>query len=444
METIPQVTQAMQTVLTTTAEQIGHAVGFTKRPDLAKFSASTFVQTLVFGWLAHPDARLDQLAHTAAQVGVDVSPQAIDQRFTATSAALLQQLIPAAMQHLVATDGAALPLLARFTGVRVLDSTTIALPDALAATHQGCGGRTTTHTQAALKCGVQLDLRTGALTALDLADGRQHDRTLPMQTLPMPPGTLRLADLGFYDLARLDAIGATGGYWLTRVLSTTTITRPAHTRETLLDLVRGAAADGYDGWVTAGVQTPVQARLLVQPVPPAVAAARRRRIRQAAKRDGATPSATLLELAGWTIVLTNVPEALLSGDEALVLLRVRWQIELLFKLWKSHGQIDTWRTAQPQRIRCEVYAKLLAMVIQHWAILVGCWADPERSLVKAARLVRDHAVDLAYARAHPTALTGVLTRIQAAMQRGIRINKRTNHPSTAQRLAACMVGATDA
>ena len=42
----------------------------------------------------------------------------------------------------------------------------------------------------------------------------------------------------------------------------------------------------------------------------------------------------------------------------MVLLRVRWQIELLFKLFKSHTQVDTWQSQKPWRILCEVYAKI--------------------------------------------------------------------------------------
>src|SRR5919206_2542862 len=105
MTTIPQVSQAMQQVLTTAAEQADAKLHYTKRPDRAKFSASTLTQTLVLGFLAHPDARIEQLAHTAARVGVEVTPQAIDQRFTLDTAALLQEIVSSSMQHLIAADG---------------------------------------------------------------------------------------------------------------------------------------------------------------------------------------------------------------------------------------------------------------------------------------------------------------------------------------------------
>src|SRR5215216_28741 len=111
MSTIPQVSQAMQTVLTTAAEQADRQLHYTKRPDQAKFSASTLVQTLVLGWLAHPDATVEQLSQSAARVGVDVTAQAIDQRFSLATAALLQQVLSASMQHLITSDGVAIPLL---------------------------------------------------------------------------------------------------------------------------------------------------------------------------------------------------------------------------------------------------------------------------------------------------------------------------------------------
>ena len=104
METVAQVSQAMQTVLTTLAEAADVELHYTKRPDIAKFTASTLVQTLAFGWLAHPDATVEQLAQMAATVGVEVSPQAIDQRFTFATAALLRT----AAQSVPFGDGAPL------------------------------------------------------------------------------------------------------------------------------------------------------------------------------------------------------------------------------------------------------------------------------------------------------------------------------------------------
>ena len=57
------------------------------------------------------------------------------------------------------------------------------------------------------------------------------------------------------------------------------------------------------------------------------------------------------------------------ASEITGLYKARWQVELLFKLWKSEGRIDESRSAQPWRVLCEVYAKLAAMV--SWRALPG-------------------------------------------------------------------------
>ena len=437
MATIPQVSEAVQAMLVTHAAAADAALYYTKRPDTAVLTGPVLTQALVLGWLAHPDATVEQLAQSAARVGADVSPQAIDQRFTFATAALLQTVLQRSVQEVIAADPVAIPILQRFTGVRVLDSTTITLPDALAAHAQGCGGTTATGTSAALKCGVQLDLLTGALCGLDLTDGRASDQRLPVQHTALPAGSMRLADLGFYDLEVLAALDAQGVYWVSKLQTNTVLRLDQERPQPLLAFVRGVGPGAqWDGEVWIGAGRRVRARLLVQAVPQEVADQRRRRLRKEARDHGRLPSAAALALAAWTILITNAPPGLLSLPEALVVAKVRWQIELLFKLWKSHGLVDQWRSGRPARILCEVYGKLLAMLLQQWLLIVGCWAYPDRSLVKAAQVVRDHAIGMASAGGHLAALIREVTTLVRVLKRTARMNSRHKRPNTYQLLLA--------
>jgi hypothetical protein len=236
MSIIPQVSQAMQTVLTTTTATAAATLAYVKRPDRAKFTPSTLVQTLVYGWLAHPTATVEHLAQMAGRLGVDVSPQAIDQRFTDTTADLLHQVLLASVQHVIAADPVAIPILQRFTSVRVQDSTSIGLPDTLTSTWRGCGNATGGGS-ATLKCGLQLDLLTGAITGLDLVNGRAADRALPLQQTALPAGSLRLADRGFYHLERLRQLHLDGVFWLTRLPSNALVAYPGHASQPLATFI---------------------------------------------------------------------------------------------------------------------------------------------------------------------------------------------------------------
>ena len=141
-------------------------------------------------------------------------------------------------------------------------------------------------------------------------------------------------------------------------------------------------------------------------------------------------------------MVTTVPDAQLSVAEALVVLRARWQIELLFKLWKSQGRVDEWRSAQRWRILCEVYAKLLAMIVQHWVLLVACWHQPNRSLVRSAQTVQGYALALLSAVGKsPERVAELLEEIHHCLGCAGRLTTRKKKPSTYQLLLTAPNGA---
>ena len=139
-----------------------------------------------------------------------------------------------------------------------------------------------------------------------------------------------------------------------------------------------------------------------------------------------------LQLLGWTILITNVPRALLSIDEALVLARCRWQIELCWKLWKQVGKVDTWRSAKPYRILTEIYAKLLGCLITHWLTLLECWQAPNRSMVKARQVMQWMAPVLALGVAGVMPLETMVHHTSQTMASGCTVNARRKRPAAYQ------------
>jgi hypothetical protein len=390
-DTIAQVAQAMQKVLTDDADRLAREVKFVRRQR--KLSGSSFVQTLVFGSMSSPMTSYTDLAQSAAMVGIDISAQGLEQRFTKEAAQLLERVLARAVEQVVVSDPAAIPILERFQGMYIRDSSVVELPAELIETWPSVGN--SAGPTAALKLQVDLDYKSGQLHGPVVQSGRTHDQKSPFQHRTLPIGALHVGDLGFFSLRKLAADSRDGVFWLSRLKAGTAVYTPEGERLDLASWLGEQSEAQLDRPIVLGARQRLPCRLLAIRVPASVAAQRRRRLREYARKKQVTPRAETLALAEWTLVVLNIPVDLLSLQEALVLMRVRWQVELLFKLWKSYARIDEWRSQNPWRILCELYAKLIAVLILHWVSLTGLWQLPNRSLFKAAEAVRKYAVALA-------------------------------------------------
>src|SRR5580765_6207056 len=107
MTTIPQVARARREILTTTAAEAGRATRFVQRTS--PLSGATFSQTLGFGLLGNPQAPLEERTQTAAALGVEMSPHALEQRFTASAAACLHQVLLTAIARVSTAEPVAIP-----------------------------------------------------------------------------------------------------------------------------------------------------------------------------------------------------------------------------------------------------------------------------------------------------------------------------------------------
>ncbi|MDE0085202.1 MAG: transposase [Candidatus Poribacteria bacterium] len=102
-------------------------------------------------------------------------------------------------------------MLKQFSGVYLQDSTWIALPDELQSVWQGTGCRTD-HKKASIKLHLRFDVLSGAFQHFQLTDGITADRTTEKQFEPLPAGSLRLADLGYFSLDAFEKLTQTGSF----------------------------------------------------------------------------------------------------------------------------------------------------------------------------------------------------------------------------------------
>lgn len=432
MTSVAYVGEQMKRILSERANELARQTGCIQRER--KFSGASLLQTLVFGWQQHADASLEMLASTAELGEVSVTDTAVHKRFTPQCAAFLQAIL-AEMSSVVvqAAHDVPIQLLRRFEAVILEDSSGISLPNELAEVWRGCGGNQD-HTAAAVKLHVRWELKRGQLWGPKLSDGRTSDHCSPFNAEPVQAGALYVQDLGYFDLHRLAQRHQARAYSLTRLHAGTALFTRAGQRLCLEAMLPPQVGQMKQLQVLVGAKQRLPMRLLLLRVPKEVGDQRREDLLRDAQRRQQTISQETLRLADWTILITDVPSKHLRFEEALVLLRERWQMELLYKLWKQHAQLDEWQTANAWRTLCELYAKLIGAVLQHWVIVLFAWQDPQRSLVKLAQVVRDTSWLLMVALAGQCRLGWALRLIGQRMGSGCQMNQRQKHPNSAQLL----------
>jgi hypothetical protein len=234
---------------------------------------------------------------------------------------------------------------------------------------------------------VRLDLAQGGMQGPWRHLGRAAQRSGEAHEAPLPEGCLYNVDAGYFTLAEMRAHGKAGCYWLTPARAGMVLIDERGQCWDLVSFLGAQTGDEVDVRVSLGKRERLPVRLIARRVSPEQAERRRvnanRSVEGKAKgvqrpnvrtrrpadtrgkrqRKHKKTGKARLQLLDWTILITNVPQELLSIDEALVLARCRWQIELCWKLWKQVGKVDTWRSAKPYRILTEIYAKLLGCLI---------------------------------------------------------------------------------
>jgi len=213
--TIAELSKILQAVLIDDAERIGRESGFIQRQR--KLSGASFVQSLVFGWQANAEASLEELCQCAAIGGVGISPQGLQERLNSPPAAeFMRQMLDQSLTYLVTGQTQQMTWLGRLKGVYIQDSTTIHLALSLANMWRASGNQN--RRAAGLKVQTVFNYHNGHLQ-LRVAEAIAHD--CPLQTVALPAGSLRLADVGYFKVKVFETLNERCVWWLTRL--------PAHT-----------------------------------------------------------------------------------------------------------------------------------------------------------------------------------------------------------------------
>ena len=141
----------------------------------------------------------------------------------------------------------------------------------------------------------------------------------------------------------------------------------------------GDGANTMEFKVFLGQKHRIPVRLIVYRLPRDVYRHRQKAAIKTAKRKGRGISLSYLKFLKFTFYITNVPETLWPMEALGTLYRLRWQVELTFKQWKSLFQIHVLKGTRPERIRCLIYGRLIViLVVQHLLARAAAAASSEQ------------------------------------------------------------------
>jgi hypothetical protein len=404
--------QELQRLLSPVVLQyIAKQVGFVKRSS--KYQADELIALCV--WLSQEVAStsLTQLcSRLEASTGVLISPEGLNQRFNPAAVAFLRKVFTSLLtQKLCATQSLSSDITSIFKRIRILDATVFQLPDSFATDYQGSGGSSNT---AGVKIQLEYDLLSGQFLNVQLGPGKNNDKTYGTTCLEtVEKGDLCLRDLGYFDLRDLQAIHHKEAYYISRLKLNTRIyirnpepeyfkngTLKKQTEYIQLDMAQimkelepdetMEISEAYIGQIQK-----LPTRVIIHRLTNDQTEIRLKNQAVREKKKGIVMKDKSKQLMGINVYITNTSRKEVPTTYVHSLYSLRWQIEILFKTWKSFFEIDECKNIKKERLECHLYGQLIGILLCsstmfHMRQLLLEKKKQELSEYKAIYMIKDY------------------------------------------------------
>jgi hypothetical protein len=356
-------------------DQIAWETGFVKRAS-SKLLGWDFLLTLLISSLDTAHSSLEKISSILTKVNKDVriTAQSIMERINRPETAdfclkVQEMILSERISTLTKTISPA--LFSYFSKVFIQDSTVLELNENLQKNFTGSGGRSS---KSSAKIDVIYELLEKRYVKFTVTDQKETDSSLASGVDDfLTESSLVIRDLGYLRIDRLRSIIQKSGYFLSRLKANFSIFLDPDSE---ISINIADCFNDEDSLVDIPVyitEDRLPVRLIAYRAPEDVVAKRKRLAYATAKKQGRTLGEKSLKFMEFTIFITNVPPEKWPPEVIGTIYSIRWQIELLFKNWKSGMSIHYLKGVNKNRITALIYVRILLMLIINEVYTLASW-----------------------------------------------------------------------
>jgi hypothetical protein len=366
-------------------EALARETGFIQR-STSRLTGWSFFNLLTVEVLDEPTISYEGLCDILEErnPNAQITPQALCERMNSDGAVeflkagLERTLKETTRRHTAVLETA---WLEPFPRVLLQDSTQMQLHEKMADAFKGSGGNASA---ASVKVDYSYDVKSEKAEHIAIRQGADSDQGFAEDLAArVQKGDLVIRDLGYFCLNFVAYLASVGAYFLSRLSFNVNIYLTAAANEPV-KLIQHINRFGNGGKtmefnVFLGQKHRIPVRLVVYRLSSDVYRKRQKAAIKAAKRKGRGISLSYLKFLKYTFFITNVPATLWPKEAVGTVYRLRWQVELVCKNWKSLFLSNVLKGTRPERILCLIYGRLIViLVVQRLLALASAQAEKEQ------------------------------------------------------------------
>lgn len=263
------------------------------------------------------------------------------------------------------------PILKIFEKVKIKDSVCFQLPEEYKDKYRGSGGA---GSKSSARIQFEYDLLTSKIEELNVTSFNNQDISNAKSTFKyIHPKELIIRDLGYTSVEILMKIDQVGAFYISRLNNKLNVYEKIDKNYKEIDLceleksMRKKQQMSIEKSVYLFKDKKTKCRIIIELLPEEIKNQRIRKRYQTARRKGRNVSKRARERDGLNIYITNVEQDIIPSQFIRPIYGIRWQIEMIFKVWKSVGQIHKIKKMSIYRFEFYLYSKIIFLVI-NWHI----------------------------------------------------------------------------